>query len=49
VQVSWQFADEILLVDGKRTPPFLQVDTYVVIKQQRVWSVAAHNIREKKP
>ncbi len=48
VQVSWQFAEGILLVDGERIPPFLQVDTYVVIKSQRVWSVAAHNMQEKK-
>jgi uncharacterized protein (TIGR02246 family) len=49
VRVSWQFADGILLVDGVRMPPFLQVDTYIVIKSQRVWLVAAHNIQEKKP
>jgi uncharacterized protein (TIGR02246 family) len=48
VQVSWQFAEGILLVDGERIPPFLQVDTYVVIKSQGVWSVAAHNMQEKK-
>jgi len=48
VQASWQFAEGILLVDGERIPPFLQVDTYIVIKSQRVWSVAAHNIQEKK-
>jgi uncharacterized protein (TIGR02246 family) len=47
-QVSWQFAEGILLVDGERIPPFLQVDTYVVIKSQRVWSVAAHKMQEKK-
>ena len=49
VQVSWQFAEGILLVDGERIPPFLQIDTYVLIKSQGGWSVAAHNIQEKKP
>jgi len=48
VQVSWQFAEGILLVDGERIPPYLQVDTYVVIKSQRAWSVAAHNMQERK-
>jgi uncharacterized protein (TIGR02246 family) len=49
VQSSWQFAEGILLVDGEHIPPFLQVDTYVVVKSQGVWSVAAHNMQEKKP
>jgi len=49
VQVSWQFPEGILLVDGDRIPPFSEVDTYVVTKTQGVWLVAAHNMQEKKP
>lgn len=48
VQVSWQFSEGILLVDGGRIPPFSEVDTYVVTKIQGVWLVAAHNMQEKK-
>jgi uncharacterized protein (TIGR02246 family) len=49
VQASWRFAEGILLVDGDRVPPFSQIDTYVVIKSQDSWLVAAHNMQEKKP
>ena len=49
VQVSWQFAEGILLVDASRMPPFSQVDTYVLTKSQTGWLVAAHNMQEKKP
>jgi hypothetical protein len=48
VQVSWRFTEGILLVDGDRIPPFSQVDTFVVIKSQGVWLVAAHNMQEQK-
>jgi uncharacterized protein (TIGR02246 family) len=48
VQVSWQFAEGILLVDGERIPPFLQTDTYVLVRSHGSWLVAAHNIQEKK-
>jgi hypothetical protein len=48
VQVSWQFSEGILLVDGARIPPFSEVDTYVVTRTQGVWLVAAHNMQEKK-
>jgi uncharacterized protein (TIGR02246 family) len=48
VQVSWRFAEGILLVDGDRIPSFSQVDTFVVIKSQGVWLVAAHNMQEQK-
>ena len=49
VQASWKFPEGILLIDGERIPPFSQVDTYVVIKSQNAWFVAAHNMQEKKP
>ena len=49
VQVSWQFSEGILLVDGDRIPPFSEIDTYVVTKTQGVWLVAAHNMQDKKP
>jgi len=49
VQASWQFPEGILLVNGERIPPFCQVDTYVVIKSQGAWFVAAHNMQENKP
>jgi len=49
VQVSWQFAEGIMLVDGERIPPFLQTDTYVLVRSHGSWLVAAHNIQEKKP
>ncbi len=49
VQVSWQFAEGILLVDGERIPPFLQTDTYVLVRSHGSWLIAAHNIQEKKP
>ena len=49
VQVSWQFSEGILLVDGDRIPPFSEIDTYVVTKTKDVWLVAAHNMQEKKP
>ena len=49
VQVSWQFQEGILLVDGDRIPPFSEIDTYVVTKTRGVWLVAAHNMQEKKP
>jgi uncharacterized protein (TIGR02246 family) len=48
VQSSWQFAEGILLVDGQRIPPFLQTDTYVLIRSHGSWLVAVHNIQEKK-
>ena len=48
VQVSWRFAEGILLADEERIPSFSQVDTYVVIKSQGVWLVAAHNMQEQK-
>jgi len=48
VQVSWRFTEGILLVVGDRIPPFSQVDTFVVIKSQGVWLVAAHNMQEQK-
>jgi uncharacterized protein (TIGR02246 family) len=48
VQVSWQFSEGILLVDGDRIPPFSEIDTYVVTKTQGVWLVAGHNMQEKK-
>ena len=47
VQVSWRFAEGILLTDGERIPPYSQVDTYVLIKRKNVWLVAAHNMQEK--
>ena len=49
VQVSWTFAEGILLADGKRIPPFSELDTYVVVKSQSDWLVAAHYMQEKKP
>jgi uncharacterized protein (TIGR02246 family) len=49
VQAFWQFAEGILLVDGDRVPPFSQSDTYVVMKSQNSWLVAAHNMQDKKP
>jgi len=49
VQVSWRFAEGILLADEKRIPSFSQVDTYVGIKSQSFWLVAAHIMQEKKP
>ncbi len=48
VQSSWQFAEGILLVEGERIPPFLQTDTYVLIRSHGSWLVAMHNIQEKK-
>lgn len=47
VQASWEFPNGIFLVDGERIPSFSQVDTFVVIKSQYVWLVAAHNMQEK--
>jgi ketosteroid isomerase-like protein len=49
VQVSWQFSEGILPVDGDRIPPFSEIDTYVVTKMQGVWLVAAHNMQENRP
>ena len=49
VQVSWQFPEGILLVDGYRIPPFSEIDTYVVTKTQGAWLVTAHNMQEKNP
>jgi uncharacterized protein (TIGR02246 family) len=49
VQVSWQFSEGILLVDGDRIPPFSEIDTYVVTKMQGVWLVGAHNMQENRP
>jgi len=49
VQASWQFPEGILLVDGDRIAPFSQVDTYVVIKSQNGWLIAAHNMQDKTP
>ena len=49
VQVSWRFPDGILLVDGDRIPPFSETDTFVVVKSHDIWSIAAHNIQEKRP
>ena len=49
VQMRWRFSEGILFVDGERMPPFSQVDTYVVIKSEGVWLVAAHNMQEEKP
>ena len=49
LQVSWRFTEGILLVDRDRIPPFSQVDTFVVIKSQSAWLVAAHVMQEKKP
>ena len=49
IEVSWRFADGILLVDGDRIPPFSEVDTFVMIKSQGVWLVAVHTMQEKKP
>lgn len=49
VQVSWQFAEGILLTDGARIPPFSQVDTFVLLKSHGEWLVAAHNMQETKP
>jgi len=49
VQASWKFPEGILLIGGERIPPFCQVDTYVVIKSQNAWFVAAHNMQEKTP
>jgi uncharacterized protein (TIGR02246 family) len=49
VQASWRFTDGILLVDGDRIPPFSQTDTFVVMKSQGVWLIAAHNMQEKRP
>jgi len=47
VQVSWRFAEGILLTDGERIPAYSQVDTYVLIKRKNVWLVAAHNMQER--
>ena len=47
--VSWQFSEEILLVDGDRIALFSEIDTYVVTKTEGVWLIAAHNMKEKKP
>jgi len=49
IEVSWRFADGILLVDGDRIPPFSEVDTYVTIKSKGVWLVAVHTMQDKKP
>lgn len=49
VQVSWRFAEGILLADVERIPSFSQVDTFVVIKSQSFWLVAAHIMQEKEP
>ena len=49
MQVSWRFAEGILLADEERIPTFSQVDTYVVIKSQSFWLVAAHIMQEKEP
>ena len=49
VQVSSQFTEGISLVDGDRIPPFSQTDTFVVVKSQGVWLIAAHNMQEKRP
>jgi hypothetical protein len=49
VQVSWRFAEGILLAIEERIPSFSQVDTYVVIKSQSFWLVAAHIMQEKEP
>ena len=49
VQMSWRFPEGILLVDGERVPAFSEVDTYVVIKSESGWLVAAHNMQEQKP
>ena len=49
VQASWRFTDGILLVDGDRIPPFSETDTFVVMKSQGVWLIAAHNMQEKRP
>ena len=48
VQVSWRFAEGILLAEEERIPSFSQVDTYVVIKSQSFWLVAAHIMQGKK-
>ena len=49
VQASLRFTDGILLVDGDRIPPFSQTDTFVVMKSQGAWLIAAHNMQEKRP
>ncbi|MBV8673776.1 MAG: hypothetical protein JOZ33_10110 [Acidobacteriaceae bacterium] len=49
VQVSWQFSEGVLLVDGDRIPPFSEIDTYVVTETRGVWLLAGHNMQEKKP
>ena len=49
VQVFWRFPEGILLADEERIPSFSQVDTYVVIKQQSFWLVAAYIMQEKEP
>jgi len=49
VQVSWRFAEGILLADEKRIPSFSRLDTYVVIKSQSFWLVAAYIMQEKEP
>jgi hypothetical protein len=47
--VSWRFAEGILLADEKRIPSFSRLDTYVVIKSQSFWLVAAYIMQEKEP
>ena len=47
VRVSWRFPEGILLVDGDRLSPFSQLDTYLVVKSDGTWPIAAHNMQRK--
>ena len=38
-----------LLADGERIPPFKQADTHVVVRSQRAWLVAVHNMQVQRP
>ena len=49
VQASSRFTKGISLVDGDRIPPFSQTDTFVVMKSQGRWLIAAHNMQEQRP
>ena len=49
VQATWRFGEGILLADGARIPPFKQADTHVVVRSQRAWLVAVHNMQVQRP
>ena len=49
VQASWRFPPPPPPPPPPRMPPFSQTDTFVVMKTQGVWLIAAHNMQEKRP